>query len=210
MNKELHWFEGERGESVFSIPFLSITEIHESNLELPDFFKKIEESGDERSYVIISALVVENQLDGFLEIIMPGYSKLTEIKDFTFSLKIELLKAHKIIPPIIARCINYIRKIRNEFAHNLSINDIDSVDEKILRVGDSLYDDVYRFYKETHTGKTKRERYHGILQGAIIGLRSYRPNIKLLRRLLDDDEFKLWMKQIGDNEFKQEMKLLKK
>lgn len=209
MKKDFHWFEGNPKESVFSFPFSSLAEIDASNKELPNFFKRIEESGDDRSYVIISALVVEHQLDGFLEILMPGYPKLSEKKDFTFSLKIELLKAHRIIPPIVARCIDFIRKIRNDFAHDLSINEISSIKEDLIRVGNNLYDDVYRPYKQTHTDKSTREIYNGIIHGCIVGLRSYRPNISLLRRLLNDAKFRAWMKEINKSEYKMEVELLK-
>ncbi len=210
MTENFHWFEGDPKQSVFSVPFNSLAELHAYNTEMPDFFKKIEETGDDRSYVITSALVAEHQLDAFLLTLMPGYDKLAEKKDFTFSLKIELLKAHKIIPPIVPRCIDYLRRVRNEFAHNLLIDEIDSIEQKIINVGNNLYDDVYRVYKQNHSEKNTREIFNGILQGAIMGLRSYKPNVNLLRRLLNDNDFKLWMKKINNDEYKEEIGLLKK
>jgi hypothetical protein len=49
-------WSGEEGSCVFTQPFIN----HKFQLlNLPDFLQRIESTGDERSFVIVSAVVVE-------------------------------------------------------------------------------------------------------------------------------------------------------
>jgi len=59
------------------------------------------------------------------------YRALTDRSDFTFSFKIVLLKSLRLIPSNIVNMCDCVRKVRNEFAHNLEIDKIESVKSEI-------------------------------------------------------------------------------
>jgi hypothetical protein len=204
--RDFRWFSGMEGDSAFWKPFLSIEEIEASNAELPDFFRRMEESGDDRSYVILTALILEYQYDSFLEILIPGFKNLRDNKDFSFSVKIELLRALRLIPPLIPRCADCIRQIRNEFAHNLEIEGIDGVKVDLIARAKALYNEVYEPYKQTHDSKTLREIFHGLAHWAIMGLRAYRPNVQALRLLINNSEFSTNLQKAVDGAFFEALK----
>jgi hypothetical protein len=206
--KDFRWFEGKDGESAFSKPFLSWDEFHRSNEEMPEFYRRIEQSGDDRSYVILTAIVLENQYDAFLTILIPGFKALRDNKDFGFSLKIELLRAFRFIPPLIPRCADCVRQIRNDFAHKLEIDRIDGIKPEHLERAKGLYNEVYAPYLQTHDGKSPREVFHGVAFGALQGLRSYRPNVAILRQHIDDPRFVGALRKATDSAFFDALKAL--
>ena len=199
--KDFRWFSGKPHESAFSKPFFSVEELHASNAEMPEFYRRIEQSGDDRSYVILTALVLENQYDKLLSVLIPGFNSLADNKDFGFSLKIELLRALRLIPPLIPRCAECIRQIRNDFAHRLEIDKIEQVKTEYIDKAKRLYNEVYGVYMQTHDGKTVREVFHGVAFGAIFGLRSYTPNISALRQQIDNPAFSAALQAVTDGEF---------
>jgi hypothetical protein len=77
---------------------------------------------DNRALALIGALVIENAIDGFLNAHIPGYTKLKDKKDFTFSMKINLARALKLCPSRLFGAADTIRDVRNDFAHKLSIS----------------------------------------------------------------------------------------
>jgi hypothetical protein len=83
------FFHGERGDSLFTEPFVDLREEN----KLPDFFEAIQKTGDDRSYALTAALVAEHHVDECLSLLLPGYKALLENKDFTFSMRLNLLQS---------------------------------------------------------------------------------------------------------------------
>jgi hypothetical protein len=187
--KGFSWFSGAPGESAFTKPFLVLPEIKNWNAELPEFFRRLSESADDRSYVVLAALVLEYHYDEALKSLMPGYDAINTSNDYTFSLKIETLSALKLVPSLIPRSAHCVRKIRNEFAHNLTIDHLDAVRADLLDRARTLYDEMYAPYKDSHQGKTLRQVFEKLVTGAITGLKLYRPNLNALRQRIDDPAF---------------------
>ncbi len=186
---DFRWFSGAPGESAFTKPFLVLPAITNWNAELPEFFRRLSESADDRSYVVLAALVLEYHYDEALKILMPGYDEISTSSGYTFSLKIETLSALKLVPPLIPRSAHCVRKIRNEFAHNLTIDRLDAVRADLLERARSLYDEMYAPYKDSHNGKTLRQVFEKLVNGAIIGLKLYTPNLNALRQRIDAPAF---------------------
>lgn len=208
--KDFRWFEGKESESAFSKPFFSWDEFQRSNEEMPEFYRRIEQSGDDRSYVILTAIVLENQYDAFLQILVPGFKALRDSKGFGFSLKIELLRAFRLIPPLIPRCADCVRQIRNDFAHRLEIDKIERINPEHIDRAKRLYNEVYAPYVQTNDGKSPREVFHGVAFGALHGLRSYRPNVVALRQQIDDPRFTEDLRKVTDGAFFETLKALDK
>src|SRR2546430_2053361 len=122
---DFRWLSGKPGDSAFTKPFLSLGSLEEANARHPEFYRRMESSGDDRSYVLVAVMVVESMCDDILRKVIPGFNTLRDNRDFGFSLKIELLRALRLIPPAIPRCADCVRQVRNEFAHNLSIDKIE-------------------------------------------------------------------------------------
>jgi hypothetical protein len=68
-------FTGEKGESIFTHAY---TDFQLSPNELPAMLKRMENTGDDRSFVLVSAVVVERYLDVLLTAFAPGYEALAK------------------------------------------------------------------------------------------------------------------------------------
>jgi hypothetical protein len=113
------------GEAVFTDVFI---ECIKTNSDAQNFVDEINaaikpawEARDERLVALISELLIENAIEKYLSAFSTGYNELMDKKDFTFSLKIATAKALRLSPPQIFYCADVIRKVRNEFAHNIEV-----------------------------------------------------------------------------------------
>jgi hypothetical protein len=61
-------------------------------LQVPGFFRRIEKSGDDRSYAILSAIIVEYHVERMLRLVMPRFDELAKKHEVSFSLKLDLLR----------------------------------------------------------------------------------------------------------------------
>ena len=131
------YFDGEEGKTIFRRPF------NRDPLEEDDasaLLKKVHDAGDERSMVLVSAMICETYIDRLLSILLPKYSRLLDNSaSFTFSTKIKLLESFEIVPLHLTRAADLVRQVRNEFAHNLKVSSLSDVDPKIIRKLHGLY-----------------------------------------------------------------------
>ena len=63
---------------------------------------------------------------------MPGYETLLREADFPFSMKIKIADALRLIPSRILTSCDLMRKVRNEFVHNLELQSFSQLDTKLL------------------------------------------------------------------------------
>ncbi|MFA5049982.1 MAG: hypothetical protein WC501_03155 [Candidatus Micrarchaeia archaeon] len=184
------FFSGNEKEILFDEPCSELGNLIMRTNELPDLFLKIQKTGDDRSFVIISALVLESVLDQFLEGYIPKYKKLLENEgNFVFSTKINLLKSLELIPTLILSCAETVRKTRNKFAHNLNFDSL----EKLGKDANPLktqYNQIYSRYGENASDKTMREIFNGVVSYSISGLIAYIPNIKALNTKIRSKRFR--------------------
>lgn len=181
------FFDGYKGEKViFRTPLVMPATIKKANIEIPGLSKRIQAAGDDRSFVIMSALVVEDQLDKLLAELIPGSKQLLTHDNFTFALKISLLRALKMIPSHVVSCVDTARKIRNAFAHNLALESLDDIEQKLKDRQFTLYEYFYRGREET--GST-REIFRKVAWVGYQGLHFYRLNVKVMRDTIESPEF---------------------
>jgi len=180
MPREAGLFVGQKGEAAFTEPFI---DYRWSANELPKFIQRLYAAGDDRSFVVFSLVLIEKYLDALLEGIAPGYQTLKDNRDFTVSLKIELLKALRLVPPHILRAADLVRKSRNEFAHEEL--------ERLEQLSPRLRDPIVNLVRQTLGNlpsyfSSGRETFRALIFVALAGLRAYRPNFLILREKLEE------------------------
>ena len=87
---------------------------------------------DERLQALVGALCVESAVDRVLLAFAPGFKVFAEDIDFTFSVKLKVLRSLKPLPSRIITACDLIRQIRNRFAHDLGIKLLSDLDKTVL------------------------------------------------------------------------------
>lgn len=176
-------FVGEKGESIFTHAF---TDFQFSPNELPAILQRMENTGDDRSFVLVSAVVAERYLDVLLTAFAPGYEELAKNKDFAFSLKIELLRSLRLIPPHFMRAADLIRRVRNELAHNIDCDKLEDIAERLRNAMSSLVREL--FGDGTPNSSSARAMFRALCFVVLAGLQSFRTNVVILRETLDQGD----------------------
>src|SRR3989442_8372405 len=117
------YFWALKGETVFSMPFVAGPELKDWNSEVPPFIQQVEKTGDDRSYTILSATMVEHNVDRIIRLIMPDFTI------HSFALKLRYLKSLKLIPEHLLTSAETILAVRNKFAHDMKVESLDGLDE---------------------------------------------------------------------------------
>jgi len=184
--------EGEKGGSLFHHPVTRVIEedFKRINEQYERYWKLIDEAQDERLLALISALSIEDALDLFLEAYIPKYRHLfKENKDFTLSMKIDLAYSLCLIPMHILNAADLVRKIRNEFVHNLSIDCFDSLDDD--RFKNKLGVRFKEFYPDdTNTGLTHTEMFKRVVVGIIVALGIYASHLRTAKEYIYGEDFR--------------------
>ncbi|MGA2904015.1 MAG: hypothetical protein ABSD98_09295 [Candidatus Korobacteraceae bacterium] len=189
MPRKLIWC-GEQGECAFTEPFIEWTAPIQ---ELPGLLQRIEKTGDDRSFVLLSAVVVERYVVELMNSLSPGFARLAENRDFTFSLKLEILKALRLIPPHILQAADLVRKIRNDFAHDFNTDDLAKCNAKHR---EAMRQTATEMYGEHRVLSSERDDFKSVTLLALVGLQAYRANFKKLRvKLSDPRVIEEWKKE---------------
>lgn len=192
--KSKTWFmanlDGEKGESLLHRIESNVVKsdefgrlIEEKYVTIIDRYNDVE---NDRELAIIGCLVVENELDDFLSIWIPGYNKFKKDRDLTFKLKIELAKALKLIPSHVINSIHPIRKIRNIFAHHLDI-------DLFKQARDAFPDDFKKFdniagsFANIHDGYDDFNKFKYMFFAISLALNSYSKQLQVVKDYLQDD-----------------------
>ena len=206
MSEAEHPWITSSGQSILKQPFFELTNFPKWNNEMGKFYKRVNETKDERSFVILMALVVEFHIDAVFRAFFPNSKELLKDISFTFSLKIIILKSLRLIPDRVFQYADLIRKIRNEFAHKIEIDrihELNSYDKgrKLVVRLDNLckqYSNHLTYSKNDQ--ENYREKYKDIADFANNALREYEPSVLLLRKEL---EKKIFIEEIiVENNFK--------
>lgn len=130
---------GEQGKTIFSRPF--DRGVYDENSDPTNLLTKIFNTGDDRSKALVAAMVSESFIDGLLAILLPRYDRLvSDTNNFTFSTKIKLLESFEIVPLHFTAAADLIRRVRNEFAHDLHLDSLTQIDEKLVARLRTLYE----------------------------------------------------------------------
>ena len=192
-------FSGPEGESLFSTPLMKFFRHN----PLPELFRKVDGLEDDRLLAIVTALIVEDRIDAALRSFLPRYTRLTEKSEFTFSLKIALLEGLGMIPSKLLNAATLVRKIRNEFAHDLEIQSFTQLEQKLLNQLKTLRSNVYGDVADTERRPkaTLAEEYKALAFFCITGLDAYRANLAYLYAHIFNNSFisSLLAKCAGEN-----------
>ncbi len=152
-----------------------------------DFFKHLDKK-DDRLLVLTADLLLENSMDRYLSAIMPAYKKhLSDNRDFTFSLKITVARALKLSPPQFFNGVDLVRKIRNEFVHNLLITELKMLNPKFFKEIDNQLAGYVPEQKLEQ--KTLQERFRSLSLHTFFGMNAQIENVRSLNCFLRDDSF---------------------
>jgi hypothetical protein len=175
---------GNPGECVFTEPFHDWANPSPGEkLALPAVLNRIQSTGDDRSFVLLSAVVVERYAEELMKIIAPGFASLAAKRDFTASLKVEVLRSLRLIPPHILHAADLIRKVRNEFAHDLNVETFSDCKESYV---ESLHRLAVETFGDKDPSRSHREAFRDVTFIALAGLQAYRSNFRKLRQKLTD------------------------
>jgi hypothetical protein len=184
-------YECPKNEAVFYDRLLYSSPTNKLSKDILDqmaiYFEHLDKTGD-RLLVLTAELLLENAIDRYLSALMPSYKKnLSENKEFAFSLKIAVTRSLRLSPPKFFGSIDLIRKIRNQFVHNLEITKLDMLNSKIQKeISEKL---VFYVDKGAFTQKNLQERFRSLSLFTFYGLNRQIENVRSLNVFLRDDNF---------------------
>ncbi len=169
---------GPAGESLFHKPFswcISGQEIERIQSKIDSQLDRIWELKDDRLLVLVGALIIENAVDDLLSSWMPNYNTLTQNRDFSFSLRIEIARSMRLIPSRILGCADMVRKIRNEFVHSLDLDEFARLETPMRN---SLRGSVKDFKLGSDNGITDAEIFQNVVTFTSIALYAYAEQVR--------------------------------
>jgi len=181
--------EGKKGESIFYRP-LGWT-LQEDLKLISGYFEEYErvigESEEERLLALVGNLSIEEALDYFLAAYIPRYKKyLSESRDFTFSMKIDIGRSLCLIPKHLLDAADLVRKIRNEFAHNLQMKSFDSLKVDTKR---KLSTFCKVFFPKDDGHISYSEKFARVADAVILGFEVYSSHVRIARKFIYSDDF---------------------
>ncbi len=156
--------------------------------KVQEYINKVGDYGDDRLLALVADLLVESTVDNYLSEIMPNYNKeLSDNKAFTFSLKIDIAMALRFSPKRYFEAAHIIRKIRNEFAHNLNITTFHDLKPELINKFECVFDRCLPFSETTYP--TTARKYKALTRITVISFFMYARHLRLLNAYLRDDSF---------------------
>lgn len=165
----------------------------DQSFDLSDELNALESSTDDRTLILVSAIIIENQIEVLLKILFPEYRNLTDnnSKELTFSMKTNLLKSFQLCDNDLFVKTNVIRKIRNRFAHDLSFRELELIDS-------GTRSNINQIFQELETGFTiteVRRQVEFIVKNLAWEFYHIAPYANTLRRIIESEETKVELRQ---------------
>lgn len=184
--KGLH-IEGPLG-TIFTKPLKIV--IENENLEklqglIDDVWGQLAEIDNDRAIVLVGSLLMENAIDMLLAAIIPKFNSFNEKSLVNLSIKIELARDLKIIPPQHLNVADRIRDIRNDFAHELEMNSFDKIPENYV---ESLRDFLDMYTKDESKGKSVKEVFKLLVTHSTLALWLFSKHVYLLNDFIRSDK----------------------
>lgn len=194
---------GPQGKTIFwaliSWLIADIDAVSQMQLQIDETLAHVHNLNDDRLLVLLGTLVVENAVDELATTVMPGYKSLRDKRDFTFSMRIEVVRALRIIPTWLLNYADCIRSTRNDFVHDLSIDAFAKLKSSKQQ---SMCDYLKRFNPDEAEGKTEAEVFEKLVSFTAVALYAYRVQTSQLDAFLRSQEFikhymKSWKTKAG-------------
>jgi hypothetical protein len=181
--------EGKRGDSLFYRPigWTVKDDLKLISSQYKEYAKLVTEAEEERLLAIVGNLSLEEALDLFLGAFIPSYKRLSENRDFSLSMKIDLARSLRLIPRHILDAVDLIRKIRNEFTHKLRLNSFDSLNDTIKRRLRQRSKELYPNDKDTEISYAVE--FEKLVDATIFALEIYTSHVRIARQFIYGDDF---------------------
>lgn len=196
--EELVDMEGPRGESVFSCLLSWLTpfdRMEEFQRELDEYWAHYKDLVDERAFVLVGALCVEDCLDRMINAFFPASKDLHENRDFTFSLKIDIVRACNLIPSRILQHCDLVRKFRNDFAHNLGFKTISDLGNERLQLMDQA---IKSYVPGEDLSVPPRDRFGHLVGFVCVALKIYTTHVQSMRTFVHTADFMKALKRFTE------------
>ena len=185
---------GKKGESLFyNADVFGDLIVMDDNFiplskKLTKYMNLVYRAKEERLLAIICAMSIEEALDSLLSAYIPDYRRILDNMDFTLSMKIEITNSLRLILKHIMNAADLVRAIRNEFAHDLSVDSFDSLDEKKFK--SKLKARFKEFYPEEDiSNMALSELFVQIVQSVVSALGIYECYSKVAKEYIYSDDF---------------------
>jgi len=132
------YFNGPVGETLFSEPFKDYP-LQGNEDVVGTMLKKQFTSLDDRSYVLISAMISEQYVEELLSMLLPGFTVISDGTFMAAQAKIRLLAAFRVIPKALTQAASHVQAVRNAFAHKLEVETYGNLDKKLIGKMKGLY-----------------------------------------------------------------------
>ena len=163
--------------------------------------------GDERSKVLLAALASEAVMGKVLETLMPQYWQVFDKKwDMSFAAKTKVLEAFAIVPKHITEAANVVRAIRNEFAHDLTVEKLGDLDNKFKKKMQDYYERREFDPKDKHDDLG--HVFESIALIATVGLSTYLPLVRDLKEAIRDPAFETKLRKRAEKRQKEQVKII--
>jgi len=152
-----------------------------------DYLNALELSSEnDRAYILVSAVAIEDQIYKILKALLPQINCLDDNQGFTFSFKINLLKSYELYNPKIVEYAHLVRKIRNEFAHNLTYSSFEDLPSGTQSNIDQRINEINPQHQFTEV----RQKIDAIVKWLFWELNSLLPYAQEINKILNSTETK--------------------
>jgi hypothetical protein len=146
---------------------------------------------DDRLIAVVGALLVERATDDLLGSIMPSYKALKSRREVTHSIKIEILRALALVPTSILGHADLVRKIRNDFAHDIERSAFRHLEAKQLaplRALEAKWSTL-RFIKKLSRSRKDKLIFRELVGRVNVEMFHYTVHTRLLNRFIRQPSF---------------------
>lgn len=181
--------EGPEG-TIFTRPLIIVIDgARERELQglIDEYWGKLAEIENDRAFVLVGALLMENAINMLLAAIIPNFRSYNEKTDATFSTKIELARDLKIVPIRHLNVADRIRDIRNDFAHELEMDSFDKISENKAQ---SLRTFLDTYTEGESKGKNVKEVFQLLVTKSTLALWIFSKHVSLLNDFIRSDSLK--------------------
>ena len=146
---------------------------------------------NQRAYILVCAVAIEDKLYTILKSLLPSIKFLDEDNNLSFSFKINLLKSFEFCHPNVINYLHLLRKIRNQYAHNMSVLNLETLPKELLSNIDQIIIELNPEIKS----KDYLIKIETIIKWLFWQLHSLNPYSIKLREIMDSSETKKLLNQ---------------
>jgi hypothetical protein len=180
-------FEGPEGHSLFRRFLLWCLPVEWEptvQKEADEVFSHLS-AEDDRAVALVAAMVVEDGVNQLVAAYVPGYKDLAAKSDFTLSMRIELARALRLCPSRLLGAADTLRRIRNEFAHKLTLKTFDGCKAELL---ESARSHLRQIQPAMELNESNRKIVTNLASLVYLALRGYSFHVARLNQYIREEK----------------------